>query len=103
MADELPSLTLEVLKQIRDGISRLETRVDETNSRLSGLETRVDETNSRLSSVERGLNDLRIAVVHMGKVNDAVLREQMSDTERLKGIEVRLRRLEEHVGLAPQR
>src|SRR5262245_6180386 len=98
MADELPNLTIEILKQIRDGISRLETslgsRLDETNRRL-------DETIERLSGVEVGLKEVKVAVLRMAKVNDAVLEEQLKDTERLDGIEARVRRLEQHAGLPP--
>ena len=96
MADELPSLTIEILKQIRDGISGLGTRLDETNRRL-------DETNTRLSSVETGLKDLRVAVLRVAKVNDAVLDEQIKDTDKIEGLEVRVQRLEQHAGLPPLR
>jgi hypothetical protein len=72
MAEEVSSLTIEILKQIRDGISSLEahlgSRLDETNRRL-------DETNVRLTNVEAGLSDLRVAVLRVAKVNDAVLDE----------------------------
>jgi hypothetical protein len=48
-------LTIEILREIRDGISGLRTefieRLDQTNARL-------DQTNLRLGNVEQGLNDL---------------------------------------------
>lgn len=48
-------LTIEILREIRDGIHELRgdfnERVDQTNQRL-------DQSNERLERVERGLNDL---------------------------------------------
>ena len=114
MADEVANLTVEILKQIGDEVrssnerlSRLETtmeagfkdlrgEVQHTNQRLDRTNERLDETNDRLASLER-------AVVSMAKVNDAVLEEQLKDGQRLEGIEIRLRRLEAHVGLPPLR
>src|SRR5262249_8747704 len=107
MAEEMPSLTVEILKQIRDGISRLEanigSRLDETNRRLDETNRRLDETNERLSNVEGGLKEVKVAVLRMAKVNDAVLDEQLKDTERLDGLEARVQRLEQHGGLPPPR
>jgi len=59
MADDL---TVEILKQIRDGITSLKVDV---NERLDGLSGRIDETNQRLDQtnvrlerVEQGLVDI---------------------------------------------
>jgi chromosome segregation ATPase len=109
MADEVPNLTVEILKQIRDGVSRLETSL---NARMDGVASELRETNGRLSSLESTvqqgfektnlrLEAVEIAVLRMAKVNDAVLEEQMKDTEKLEAIEMRLRRLEQHAGLPP--
>jgi len=107
MADEVAHLAVEILKQIRDEVrssnerlARLEETVRGSNERLSHLEATVEagftRTTERLESLER-------AVVRMGKVNDAVLEEQLKDSQRLEGIEIRLRRLQDHAGLPPLR
>ena len=55
-------LTIEILREIRDGISGLRTefieRLDQTNARLDQANARLDQTNLRLGNVEQGLNDL---------------------------------------------
>jgi len=55
-------LTIEILKQIRDGIKELREdfnqRLDQTNERLDQTNERLDQNNSRLGRVEQGLNDL---------------------------------------------
>lgn len=55
-------LTVEILREIRDGIQDLRVdfnaRLDETNARLDQTNARLDQTNDRLDRVERGLNDL---------------------------------------------
>ena len=66
-------LTVEILKQIRDGVgqtnARLESFKADVNERLDSLRTgfnerldqtneRLDQTNHRLERVEHGLNDL---------------------------------------------
>ena len=72
MADEAPNLTVEILKQIRDGISRLETNL---GSRIDAVHADLQETNSRLGNVELRLERVEGAIVRMSKVNDAVLEE----------------------------
>jgi hypothetical protein len=44
-------LTVEILKQIRDGITNLNTKAEATNERLDRMDLRLDR-------VERGLRDL---------------------------------------------
>jgi len=91
MADEVPNLTHQILREIRDELRKTNHRLEETNQRL-------DEGFKELGGrIER----LETAVVRMGKVNDAVLDEQIKDSERLDGHEVRLGRLEQHTGLPP--
>ncbi|MBK5938918.1 hypothetical protein [Halochromatium roseum] len=62
-------LTIEILREIRDGISGLRTefierldqtnaRLDQTNARLDQTNARLDQTNARLGNVEQGLADL---------------------------------------------
>ena len=52
MADEL---TVEILKQIRDGITSLDRRMD---LRLERVEQRLGSMDQRLERVEQGLTDL---------------------------------------------
>lgn len=66
-------LTIEILREIRDGVLDLRrdlntqiselredfnARLDQTNSRLDQTNSRLDQTNSRLERVEHGLGDL---------------------------------------------
>lgn len=55
-------LTVEILREIRDGISAMREefieRLDQTNARLDQTNSRLDQTNARLGNVEQGLNDL---------------------------------------------
>lgn len=55
-------LTIEILREIRDGISGLRTefieRLDQTNARLDQTNARLDQANTRLGNVEQGLADL---------------------------------------------
>jgi len=55
-------LTVEILKQIRDGVVTVGERVDNLGERVDHLETslteRIDGTNGRLDRVEQGLLDL---------------------------------------------
>ncbi len=62
-------LTIEILKQIRDGIHSMRedfnARLDQTNARLDQTNARLDQTNARLETsnvrlerVEQGLLDL---------------------------------------------
>ena len=55
-------VTVEILKQIRDGITSMNrdfnVRQDETNQRLDQTNQRLDQTNQRLERVEQGLLDL---------------------------------------------
>ena len=48
-------LTIEVLREIRDGISAMR---QDSNQRLDEANRRLDQTNIRLERVEHGLNDL---------------------------------------------
>jgi len=54
-------LTIEVLREIRDGIRELRedfnARLDQTNPRLDQTNQRLKQTNERLERVEHGLND----------------------------------------------
>jgi chromosome segregation ATPase len=59
------NITIEILKQIRDGVSATNERLDQTNQRLDtvvhrleGVEQASIETNQRLGAVEGTLLDL---------------------------------------------
>ena len=60
--DMTTDLTVEILREIRDGIHELRddfnARLDQTNARLDQTNARLDQTNVRLERVEHGLNDL---------------------------------------------
>jgi cob(I)alamin adenosyltransferase len=51
-------ITVEILTQIRDGITSINERLDTTNERLDTTNERLDGTNGRLDRVEQGLLDL---------------------------------------------
>jgi len=55
-------LTVEILKQIRDGIQGTNTRIDalreETVVRLDRVDGRLEQVDRGLGRVEQGLNDL---------------------------------------------
>ena len=51
----MSELTVEILKQIRDGVGHLGERVDHLETSLG---ERIDGTNGRLDRVEQGLLDL---------------------------------------------
>jgi cob(I)alamin adenosyltransferase len=62
-------LTIEILREIRDGIRELRddfnarldqtnARLDQTNARLGQTNERLEQANNGLERVERGLNDL---------------------------------------------
>ena len=51
-------LTVEILKQIRDGVTSIGQRLDQTNVRLDETNVRLGQTNDRLGRVEQGLTDL---------------------------------------------
>jgi hypothetical protein len=58
MADNVSDLTLEVLKQIRDGINRMDGRLEKQEGLLREHGDLMREQGNRLDRVEQGLNDL---------------------------------------------
>lgn len=60
--DDTADLTIEILKQIRDGITDTNERVSalnmDFNQRLDQTNQRLDQANQRLGRVEQGLLDL---------------------------------------------
>ncbi len=68
------SLTVEILREIRDGvrgtnekIDQTNSRLDQTNSRLDQTNSRLDQTNFRLDKVEEVLRDLAGQFVILGR------------------------------------
>ena len=58
----MDDVTVEILKEIRDGVAHLGStlgdRIDGLGDRIDGLGERLDGTNERLDRVEHGLLDL---------------------------------------------
>lgn len=101
MGDDIPNLTVEILKQIRDGVQRTNERLDQTNERLeqgfaetnrslSKLEEQAIETNKRLATFENVLTQ-------HGRIVDGVLHTSLEDANRFDVIEGRLAALEAKV------
>lgn len=62
MAEDIQNLTLQVLRQIRDEVTKTNERIDRVdrtlNDHLGAVETRLDTTNERLGHVEATLAEL---------------------------------------------
>jgi hypothetical protein len=92
-------LTIEILREIRDGIGALRVgfnqRLDQTNQRL-------DRSNERLGRVERGLNDLGKFMRQIPVDQAKHERFHSHQVERLEddvaNLKDRVRRLEDHAG-----
>ena len=96
MADSTSDLTVEVLRQIRDQLTKTHERVEtlsiqhsETNELIkvlvgshSKLNERVDSTNARLD-----------------RLTDAIIKSRTDDAVRLLELDERLARVEKHLGL----
>ena len=101
-------LTIEILREIRDGIGALREdfneRLDQTNQRLDQTNQRLDQSNERLGRVECGLNDLgkfmrQIAVdqAKHERFHSHQVERMEDDVANLKD---RVRRLEEQADTA---
>jgi cob(I)alamin adenosyltransferase len=99
-------LTIEILREIRDGIRDLRTdfmqRLDETNSRLDQTNSRLDQTNSRLANVEHGLHDLGkfMRQIALDQARHERFHSHHVDSleEDVKDLKTRVKRLEDHAG-----
>jgi len=104
VADELPSVTVEILKQIRDGIAQLEsnlgTRIDAVGARVDAVGARVDAVRTELKGE---LTELRSVVMVHGRIVDNALHVSLEDSGRLEAIEGRLRTPEDEVQALRQR
>ena len=98
MADKQDStvadLTVEILRDIRDGVNQTNSRLDQTNSRL-------DQTNSRLDQTNDRLDDLRQEVIQgfallEQRIDNLLLGEHKKHHDELNR---RVTRLEQHLEL----
>jgi DNA repair ATPase RecN len=98
MAENVETLTVTILREIRDEIRATNERLDTTNERL-------DTTNERLDRVERRQVEsevrLSTAVLALGQtlieVRD-LLKDRSADRGRLTRVEARVETLERKVG-----
>jgi len=99
-------LTIEILREIRDGIRELRQdfneRLDQTNERLDQTNARLDQSNARLERVEIGLQDLGIFMRRIALDQAKHERFHSHHVERLEedvsDLKVRVQRLEEGAG-----
>jgi len=88
VADELPNITVEILKQIRDGVSHLGDRMDAVRTELGG---RIDNLGVRIDAVRTELKgelvELRGVVAQHGRIVDHALQVSLEDSGRLEVIE----------------
>jgi cob(I)alamin adenosyltransferase len=99
-------LTIEILREIRDGIRELRddfnARLDQTNARLDQTNEQLGHTNSRLERVEHGLNDLGRFMRQIALDQAKHERFHSHHVERLEAdvtdLKGRVQRLEERTG-----
>jgi cob(I)alamin adenosyltransferase len=99
-------LTIEILREIRDGIRELRddfnARLDQTNARLDQTNEQLGHTNSRLERVEHGLNDLGRFMRQIALDQAKHERFHSHHVERLEAdvtdLKGRVKRLEERTG-----
>jgi methyl-accepting chemotaxis protein len=99
-------LTIEILREIRDGIRDLRgdfnARLDQTNARLDQTNARLDQTNARLENVEHGLTDLGKFMRQIALDQAKHERFHVHHVERLEedvtDLKVRVLRLEDRAG-----
>lgn len=92
-------LTIEILREIRDGIRELR---DDFNARLDHTNEQLGHTNSRLERVEHGLNDLGRFMRQIALDQAKHERFHSHHVERLEAdvtdLKGRVQRLEERTG-----
>lgn len=105
MARKTEDLTIEVLKQIRDGVGELRgemhavrAEVAATNARLDAtnarLETSLDRIDARATQVELRLATEIVAVAHAVNQLRVALKDRFDDHERVEDHERRIAQLE---------
>jgi len=98
-------LTLQVLRQIRDGVKatreEVSRRIDETNTRLDATNQRLDTANQCLDETNRRLveSETRPASAILGM--KGALDEVRDFLKGQSDLRPRVERLERHVGIAP--
>jgi hypothetical protein len=79
-------LTVEILKDIRDGVRTTNTRIDETNTRLdaglAGLREQQVHTEIRLATELVAVSSALRNVTDLLRVQDGALRARVEDHER---------------------
>ena len=98
-------LTVEILKQIRDGVFEMKAEVtslrndlnslrSETHEGLARLETKTEQG---LAAVREEVSDLRRTVARVARVNDETLSVALDDSGRMDALEGRVGTLEADV------
>ena len=98
-------LTVEILRDIRDGVAATNTRLDalgtRLDARLDGLGSRLDETNANVAALARRQveSEVRLAteIVEVARAVNGVrdlLRERLDDRGRVDDHERRIETLE---------
>ncbi len=101
MREDSANLTIEILKQIRDGVAVTNQRLDRTNERLDGVSERLDGVSERLDRTEKRQTETEtrlatelvavVGAVHSLRdaiLSDRDLRHTVNDHEqRLRTIE----------------
>ena len=105
MGTSTADLTIQILREIRDGVRAtnerldgligrvdgLNVRVDTLNERVDGLSGRVDQTNERLDLVEKTLADMAGQFVFISRyVQNSVKRQDA----RIESLETRVEKIE---------
>ena len=87
-------VTIEILKEIRDGIRETNGRLDVTNRRLDGVEATL---NHRLEAVEATLVQVGSTLLDLAEQQRFVVRYTTAISERGVGLETRIHDLETRV------
>lgn len=99
-------LTVEILKQIRDGIGSLKQdfndRLDQTNQRLDQTNQRLDQTNQRLEKVDQRLERVEQGLLDLGQFMRQIALDQAKHERfhhhHVDLLEKDVRELQERVG-----
>ena len=97
MTDESPTLTHEILKEIRDELRGMRQDLGHTNERLDGVHAELKETNRRLTSLEGEMIRVGDAVTRHGRIVDRTLEVSLEDSGRLEALEGGVKTLEAEV------
>ncbi len=103
---KVTDITVEILKDIRDGVRQTNTRLDQTNARLDQmgeeLNARLDQTNSRLDQTNSRLDGLRQDVEEGFRLLDTRIDNILMGEHGKEHDDLRRRvgRIEEHLGFS---